>query len=273
MQRKDFEEAVLASELNTNARFIALRYASHQKYSKDGEEGVWPSQELIAHETGISSETVGKYVKALIEDGWFVVIGLVGTEGAPKRVKKVRLEVGQGTHHLLTTRRRGQPREVMVKPPILYPLEEPSSNGKENHPLTVRTPSSNGKGLTRIITTNKEQPEEQELKRVADAPGLPEDFSARESTPCESSSGLINRETDEVETAPAGTPGIPEPQARQALARYMKPGIPQKDLNREEEDAAVAQICNPRWKPTVKYSEARAVEALHEQVNKREIDW
>jgi hypothetical protein len=71
LNRKQFEEAVDGSDLNPYARFILVTYARKAGYSNEPQE-VWPSQAWVSQSTGINKDIVGKYVKALVEDGWLI---------------------------------------------------------------------------------------------------------------------------------------------------------------------------------------------------------
>lgn len=115
MKRKAFEEAVFASNLNGTARSILMAYAYHQRYSYDGSKGVWPAQATVAERTGWNPNTVNTYFKALVEDGWLVVIGHTGEFN---RTMVVRLEEGRGENPVLLNKRAGQSKDTLNRTPV-----------------------------------------------------------------------------------------------------------------------------------------------------------
>lgn len=72
MNRKDWEEQVFESDLNPTARMICMAIGSHGSWEKS--QTVWPSRQRISSMTGVSRETVGKYMAALEEHGWLKVV-------------------------------------------------------------------------------------------------------------------------------------------------------------------------------------------------------
>jgi hypothetical protein len=177
LSRKQFEEAVWASDLNTNARFVLMMYASFNTYSDKAQEAR-PSKALVAKQTGIHPNTVGKYVEAAVEDGWLIPGSRYG------RAQGYWLAEGSTHHQQLKPVVRGK----NLHRPSTDDVEidsNASTDGVSTNLLMVLNPSTDGVTLStddeELITKNNhiEEPKEEpktvskEPVVVADAPTSP----------------------------------------------------------------------------------------------------
>jgi len=93
-----FMEAVLASDLTSSQRLVLIVQAKHADAHNDELTGSFPSEETLAKETDLSTKTIERTRKALVELGWLVQTHS-GRGGSSKLANTYDLRIPGSTRH------------------------------------------------------------------------------------------------------------------------------------------------------------------------------
>lgn len=73
MTKYEYDKAVYASDMDKNAKAVALCYAFHSDWKTGG--GIYVSHVGVADKTGLHRNTVRKWTDWLVEEGWLTPVG------------------------------------------------------------------------------------------------------------------------------------------------------------------------------------------------------
>lgn len=171
INRKGLDELLESTpEMNATARMILMSYARTMQYVEEVQT-TWQSQEAIANFAGVSEDTLTQYTKALVSDGFLI---LVKEEKLGNNKVKRFYALGKGTitNKLLKRRESNKGASNLVPGAKHMKAEDKPLGTTQKPPLGTTQNRSLGRTETNTKSFTKKNTEQPSAGSLADARSL-----------------------------------------------------------------------------------------------------